>query len=93
MSAANTSLSYVDAHGATITLPPGAAGNYADVKHELLGAITRLLCAAGEGEIDLADEDHRTFRWTLNALVHEVGALVPVMKTDASSKATGRAKA
>lgn len=81
--------SFVDSHGATVTIPPGKAALYAGVKSELLTALSSVLCDVSTGDIEMEKRHVETLRWTMNAVANDIDALIPVVAADAAHSQKG----
>ena len=84
-SAIENTLQFVDTHGATVTIRPGAVRDYAGVRAEQLEALTRLLVSVSAGDVELDDGDADIFQLWANEYAHAMHELVDLIAQDANS--------
>lgn len=89
--AAPAGLSFVDSHGATVTIQPGQAAMYAGVKSELLTTLSSVLCDVSTGDIEMEERHVEALRWTLNAVANDINAIIPIVAADAAHSQKGGA--
>lgn len=82
---ATAPLSFEDAHGATVTIPPGKAETYAGVRAEELIALAQLLSAAALGHIVLSPFAIQSFQLMANERAHALKSLIGLVADDADS--------
>lgn len=89
--ARENTLQFVDAHGATVTIRPGSAHDYAGVRAEQLNALTRLLVGVSAGDIELDDGDADIFQLWANEYAHAMQELIDLVGRDDGSNNCGGA--